>query len=287
MRRCLVSGALSLLMLALPNPGAAGEQGLCVLGGADDGRRVSTVEPVDLAVVAAAAPFAHEVLGDDAIAAPGHYPLGAMLLRPRGGATSLSTHVEPAAEQALIQMQLLLYRDACARRIGRTLQTSEDAYLRMPVALDYVSRQRAPIDNMRLQAGDILYLPPLPSSVLVVGAVASPGAVDFQPAMDAREYIQAAGGWGRGADRSETFVYLPDGKRRALSATFWNYERRNIPPGSVIVVPGRGIDLARQHQALHPEAVPARGDAAAEYLPTLRLDPQLRESAPEPDEASQ
>lgn len=256
-----------------------------MVGGADDGRHVATVKPLDSALVEAAAPLAHEVLGEEAIASAGHYPLGAMLLRP-SGALPRTTQAEPASEQALMQLQLLLYRDSCARRIAKAIRAADGAYLRMPLALDYVSRQRAATEKVRLQRGDILYLPPLPSSVLVVGAVASPGAVDFQPAMDARAYIKAAGGWGKGADRSETFVYLPDGTRRPLSATFWNYQRRNIPPGAVIVVPGEGIDLSSQQQAFGPESASSH-DTAAAYLPTLRLDPRLREPAPEPDDPSQ
>jgi len=262
MCRCLAPLALVVWLLTTPPAALADGQGLCLVGNGS-------------------ARLLHQVLGEEAIASPEHYPLGAMILRPMGD-VSPNAVGSPSPVQALVRVQLLSYGDACARRVTEALAFGGAAYIRLPLALDYVSRQRAHTGDARLQDGDILYLPPHTSSVMVVGSVSAPGAVDFQVGADARDYIQAAGGWSSGADRSGSFVYLPDGQRRQLSATFWNYQRRNVPPGSVVVVPGRGVDLEKQSETLR-SARAASHAKNAQIIPMLRLDSDLRSARPESD----
>lgn len=238
-----------------------------------------TGEPSD-----ASARTAHEWLGEAAIASPERYPLGAMLLRSAALSTTLSSQ-SSTVDLQLTRLQLLLYSDACARDMQRRLSARPKGYIRLPITLDPVALQRDAGSAQPLLEGDLLFLPPIPTAVLVVGAIESPGAVAYRPNTDARDYILAAGGWARGADRSETFVYLPDGQRRPIRAAFWNYEPRHLPPGSVIVVPGRGVDLARQvEQLVKPSAAAHQQE---QPLPTLRMEGTFRHRSPrEPDSST-
>ncbi|WP_420427126.1 capsule biosynthesis GfcC family protein [Algiphilus sp.] len=227
--------------------------------------------------------LAHELLGEAAIASVGHYPLGAMLLRPlaTSGSRAIDRDTDSYATSTLVALQLLLYSGPCASDMRARLSAYPKDYIRLPLKLDPVAVQRDAAQAVRWQAGDLLFLPAIPTAVLVAGAVKSPGAIDFVSDADARDYIRSAGGWARGADRSETFVYLPNGERRPIRAAFWNYERRNVPPGSVIVVPGRNANLAEQFSTLRTRDA-ADGVADRSALPALRMDEALDDRRPSP-----
>jgi protein involved in polysaccharide export with SLBB domain len=92
-------------------------------------------------------------------------------------------------------------------------------------------------NDLILEPGDRLVIPPRPSSVVVVGEVLSPSGYGFEPRLDGRDYIRLAGGFARSADKKRAFVIMPDGKTVRLRGSLWRTGDKMIAPGSVVVVP--------------------------------------------------
>jgi protein involved in polysaccharide export with SLBB domain len=50
------------------------------------------------------------------------------------------------------------------------------------------------------------------------------------------DYINQAGGYNALADKSETFIVLPDGTARKADSSWLNFGSDDLPPGTTIVV---------------------------------------------------
>ncbi len=85
--------------------------------------------------------------------------------------------------------------------------------------------------NVLVLPGDSIYVPPQSRTVTVMGFVNYPVSVPHVPGMDARFYIEKAGGYSSIADKERTFVVLPGGEATT--------DLTNIPAGSIIMVPGK------------------------------------------------
>jgi polysaccharide biosynthesis/export protein len=104
------------------------------------------------------------------------------------------------------------------------------------IGLDLASALRHPHspDDLIMQSGDEIVIPPIPQTVKVVGAVGYPTSVLYKSGKSAGHYIGHAGGYAEGAARGKTRVVQPNGLSRPLHR-FWR-----DPPvmaGSTIVVP--------------------------------------------------
>ncbi len=89
-----------------------------------------------------------------------------------------------------------------------------------------------------LQAGDHLHIPRRTNTVTVTGEVLAPATLSFDMKKDGRDYIRAAGGTTRFADKSRAFIVFPDGSASPLKVASWNHSPDyDIPPGSTIIVP--------------------------------------------------
>ena len=86
-------------------------------------------------------------------------------------------------------------------------------------------------------------MPPIPSTVGIVGAVYDPNSFLYIPHRHAGEYLQSAGGPHRNADRRQMFIIRADGSvvsRQYVNHTLWTddrFSREVIYPGDTIVVP--------------------------------------------------
>src|SRR5690606_14147051 len=85
-----------------------------------------------------------------------------------------------------------------------------------------------------LQSGDMLYVPPRRNEVVVLGAVAQPGILEFSPGATIADYIGRAGGYSRNADRNDVMVL-----KARLGSRLGARDVRTLEPGDRIVVPFR------------------------------------------------
>lgn len=93
------------------------------------------------------------------------------------------------------------------------------------------------VADITLEPGDRLIIPPRPSSITVVGEVLKSSNYQFDPKLDARDYIKLAGGYGPFADKKRVFVVMPDGRAQRLGRGQFEFGNKMLAPGSVIVVP--------------------------------------------------
>jgi polysaccharide biosynthesis/export protein len=88
-----------------------------------------------------------------------------------------------------------------------------------------------------LEPGDVIFIPQRPSTVTVIGEVMQPGSFAFNGDNSADDYIKMAGGFGRYADETHSFIVYPDGTATAMDTSWLKFEHAQIPPGTVIFVP--------------------------------------------------
>jgi polysaccharide biosynthesis/export protein len=121
---------------------------------------------------------------------------------------------------------------------GIIFNRSRDQIGRIGVDLPRVLRDPRFRDNLQLEDGDNIFIPPYRSTVVVGGAVNSPVAVAYVPGRDIDWYIGAAGGPTAKAEAARAWVVQPNGsvesKRRRLFAP----DSKPTPqPGSSVQVP--------------------------------------------------
>lgn len=114
---------------------------------------------------------------------------------------------------------------------------SQQALGRVSVVADPAVLATQPQVDILVEEGDVLYIPSRPATVTVLGEVMNSTSFPSLPNMSVEEYINRAGGYGRYADESLTFVVLPDGTARQAEKSWFALSKDSIPPGSTIVVP--------------------------------------------------
>ncbi|AZZ77343.1 hypothetical protein CCX46_20045 [Pseudomonas sp. RU47] len=133
-------------------------------------------------------------------------------------------------------------RAALAQRIAEQVR-------QMPVTgrqiadLDPVALEVGFARNIRLDDGDRLIYPKRVDEVQVLGAVAEPCHLPYQPLQEASEYLQ---GCSILADAEADYLWLiqPNGASQRVGIAHWNRESGHFPvAGSKILVPLKNDDL--------------------------------------------
>jgi protein involved in polysaccharide export with SLBB domain len=99
------------------------------------------------------------------------------------------------------------------------------------------------LPDIPLEDGDRFIVPPMPSTVGIVGAVYDPNSFVYSAHYDAGDYLRNSGGPTRTADRHQIFIIRADGSvvsRQYLLHTLWTnseFDREPMYPGDTIVVP--------------------------------------------------
>jgi protein involved in polysaccharide export with SLBB domain len=120
---------------------------------------------------------------------------------------------------------------------GIVFYRKQDKVGRVGVDLARVLRDAGYRDNLTLQDGDSIYLPPFTGIVEVQGAVNAPRGVAYVPGADLRYYMRAAGGPSKLADPNGAYVTQADGSVESVVARRFRPDVIPVPtPGSVVVV---------------------------------------------------
>ncbi|HDQ03884.1 MAG TPA: hypothetical protein ENN23_04840 [Deltaproteobacteria bacterium] len=128
---------------------------------------------------------------------------------------------------------------------------SLEASGRLSVHLAHLRLLKGSVYDIEMESGDHLHIPRTTNMVNIDGAVAAQGPRVYDSSWDYKNYIEAAGGYARGADTSNVFVLKVDGSVRKLSRSVIRWSERNerweisafgrkvlqIEAGDVIVVP--------------------------------------------------
>ncbi|MCL5966449.1 MAG: SLBB domain-containing protein [Deltaproteobacteria bacterium] len=122
---------------------------------------------------------------------------------------------------------------------------------RVPVRLTHPRLLKGSPDDIPLEDGDDLFIPRATSTVIVAGAVVSPGRYPAPETGRAREAIRAAGGFSERADRRTVILVTAEGTAAPLSEGWIRWDEANgrweftafgrdsprIGPGDAVIVP--------------------------------------------------
>jgi protein involved in polysaccharide export with SLBB domain len=174
------------------------------------------------------------------------YPYGTIFLRNSARVQEQDAYVR-AAKQAQDQLMMAMTRvgnDKLDPSVFTAMQgfvselRNQKALGRIAVQADPSVLAARPALDPLLEPGDVIYIPPRPSTIAVYGDVMQPGSFPYQPGLTIGDYVERAGGYGRYADDSQTFVVLPDGTARKVERSWFRFDAStSLPPGSAIVVP--------------------------------------------------
>ena len=219
-----------------------------------------------LMLVASVSQAAVTVTGDVANPGPVELPPGGRLLDVIGEAVPNAEGYWLAGgllrqslieEQTRLKVGVLFDLDVLQRmaalfdrpsRVALARRLAEDVR-QMPVTgrqiadLDPVALEVGFARNIRLDDGDRLVYPKRVDEVQVLGAVAEPCHLPYQPLQEAREYLQ---GCAILADAEADYLWLiqPNGVSRRVGIAHWNRESGQFPvAGSKILVPVKNDDL--------------------------------------------
>lgn len=155
-----------------------------------------------------------------------------VLMRP-----SSSNAATPSAE-TVVALQALLTQVQNQPALGRISIVADPHELASNPKLDPI-----------LQPDDRIVVPKTPTTISVLGEVMRPGAFPADDSLSARDYVEEAGGLTQFADDSRVVVVLPDGRARVDKQSWfrWSSSEKNLPSGTVIVVP-RDVTGLTLHQ---------------------------------------
>ncbi|MEE9443829.1 MAG: SLBB domain-containing protein [candidate division Zixibacteria bacterium] len=87
--------------------------------------------------------------------------------------------------------------------------------------------------DFKLQAGDYIHIPEIPTGIPVLGEVCANGTIKYQGGMRVKEYLKKAGGFTKRADKGETRLIKANGHVYASGGVL----KKKVDLGDVIVVP--------------------------------------------------
>ena len=216
-----------------------------------DGDRSFTLEPYDVVSVrrspVSAEPFVVMVEGEiafegsytlekknqrlsDVVKAaggviPGAYVRGARLIRTMN-----------EDEKARMQEMIKMAKQSAAGNTKDSLSLEqlamEETYL-VGIHLDEALANPGSDEDVELQDGDRLVIPRLNRTVKISGDILKPNTVAFKEKKDYKYYIEQAGGYGKRARKSHTYILYQNG-------TIAKASKGKIEPGCEVVVPTKG-----------------------------------------------
>lgn len=214
-------------------------------GLADNGERKFVLEPYDEVVVRQSPSYSvqrHFTVNGE-VNFPGVYPLTSReerisdLIRKAGGLTDFAyakgarlIRTSTEEEHRVAKDMVSIIQDEIDSP-QKGLQNTTD--MTFSVSIDLVKALANPGGDadVVLREGDVLDIPVRSNVVRINGAVKFQTAVNYDSSFRAKDYINAAGGFGRNADRSSAYVVYMGGRAKRLRPM------TKIDPGAEIYVP--------------------------------------------------
>jgi protein involved in polysaccharide export with SLBB domain len=97
--------------------------------------------------------------------------------------------------------------------------------------------------DLKLEEGDIIYIPRELQTVRVVGQVLFPTIVRYDKSMRLTDYISGSGGFSLNANKNKVFVLYPNGSAKSTKSFLGIKTYPRVQPGSRIVVPENPVEI--------------------------------------------
>ena len=156
---------------------------------------------------------------------PGAYVRGARLIRTMN-------EDEQARMQEVIKMAKQSASASSKDSLNMEQLALETTYL-VGIRLDEALANPGCDEDIELQDGDRLVIPRYNRTVKISGDILKPNTVAFKDKKDYKYYIEQAGGYGKRARKSHTYILYQNG-------TIAKASKGNIEPGCEIIVPTKG-----------------------------------------------
>ena len=218
-------------------------------GFAYDGDRSFTLEPFDVVAVRKSPvyqnPFTVSVEGE--VAFVGNYTLSEKNQRlsdviKAAGGTVPGAYVRGARlirtmsadERARMEDAILIARQTASGKDSIDLdQLALQTTYSVGIHLDEALANPGGDEDVELQDGDRLIVPTLNRTVKISGDVLKPNTVAFKNKKGYKYYVEQAGGYGRRARKSSTYILY-------LNGTIAKATKGDIEPGCEVIVPTKG-----------------------------------------------
>jgi protein involved in polysaccharide export with SLBB domain len=170
-----------------------------------------------------------------------------LIQRVRSEAAELK--VTPTADQdqqIAAQASLLQYQTT----LERLQNTPPSGRLVIHISSNMKRWANTPAD-IQVRAGDVIFIPKKPSTVMVDGSVYNPTAVTYKPGRSAGWYLRQAGGPTQMANRKAIFVIRADGSVVGGSGGLFSggVESAALQPGDMVVVPEKAFSVNSRWKA--------------------------------------
>jgi len=142
--------------------------------------------------------------------------------------TAISTEAVMQEQVAMGQKRALISKLRAVRAKGRLA-------INFTLFEDPEAFEKSEMD-INLEQGDIIYIPPRPAQVQVLGAVFNQNAFVYHADGDLESYLEKAGGMTKEAEKKDLYVLKVDGTAISKRQNS-NIEDQILDPGDTIVVP--------------------------------------------------
>lgn len=136
--------------------------------------------------------------------------------------------VDPEYER----LKLVQVEDMTSDEYGYFKMKARERPGRMRIDFQQLFENDSAIENIILKGGDVVTISKDRETIMLSGAVTSPGAIIFDPRLTIENYIERAGGFGWNARKNKTRVI-----KAQTGAWIWAKEAKTLGPGDTIWVP--------------------------------------------------
>ncbi|MDD4977083.1 MAG: SLBB domain-containing protein [Gallionella sp.] len=174
--------------------------------------------------------------------------------------TALSQQDVAAAQSTSKAQQAMLTKMKAIKATGRVV---------FEIPEDSVSQDDLP--DLALEDGDVLRIPPKPSTIVVIGNVYNQSAFIFKDGMNVNDYLKKSGGPTSNGNEDEVYLIRADGTVFSKKQEGWlnSFSGKDALPGDTIIVPEQlekysfTKDLKDWTQIFYQFALGAAGGKAA------------------------
>lgn len=178
----------------------------------------------------------------------------------QSASTALSKEDVAAAQSTSNAQQAMLSKMKAVKATGRIV---------FDIPEDSVSQDDLP--DLALEDGDILRIPPRPSTIIVLGNVYNQSAFIFKEGMSVNDYLKKSGGPTSNGNEDEVYLIRADGSVYSKKQEGWlnSFSGKDALPGDTIIVPEQlekysfTKDLKDWTQIFYQFALGAAGGKAA------------------------
>lgn len=115
----------------------------------------------------------------------------------------------------------------------RNLNLEQYSMDRIIIDMQELITTRGAQSDFKLQTGDFIYVPEIPTGISVIGEVCANGTIKYQPDKKVKYYLELAGGYTKRADKGEVRLVKANGRVFASG----NVPGKTVDLGDVVIVP--------------------------------------------------